>query len=48
MIVFNLIMVWLCWGWADDAFESGKNELAWFHVFCSAFNAAAVAHLLTL
>ena len=46
MIVFNLLMVWLCWGWANDAFEAGHNKLAWFHIFCSAFNAAAVANFL--
>ena len=46
MIVFNLILVWVCWGWANDAFEEGNNNLGWFHIFCSAFNAAAFANVL--
>mgnify|MGYP003336015328 FL=1 len=46
MIIFNVILVFVCWGWARGAFEEGNDTLGWFHIFCSAFNAAAAANVL--
>ena len=30
---------------ARDAFEAGNDTVGWFHIFCSAFNAAAFANV---
>ena len=45
MIIFNFILIFVCWVWARDAFEAGNDTVGWFHIFCSAFNAAAFANV---
>ena len=41
--LINMVLVYLSWKWATEAFENGNDTAGWINIFVSAINAAAVA-----
>lgn len=42
-LILNIVIMYLSWKWATEAFDNGQNNLGWIQIFISAMNGAAVA-----